>query len=125
MYLSAASMISFLVLPFSFSSRLMRVTAAPSPIATAKIGSMARDMMYVGGAIFLLGGSRFAIVFGECKERSDSDRPSSLQPRPERKRGALSVSLDMNGATVLLTGHSSPTRRANGGADKTEVPREP
>lgn len=49
-------MISFVVLPFSFSSRLMRVTAAPIPIATAKMGSMTREMMYVGGAIVLFGG---------------------------------------------------------------------
>lgn len=38
-------MVSLFVLPFSFSSRLMRDTAAATPMATAKMGSIAREMM--------------------------------------------------------------------------------
>lgn len=38
-------MVSLFVLPFSLSSRVMRDTAAPTPMTTAKIGSIAREMM--------------------------------------------------------------------------------
>ena len=44
-YRRAASIVSRVVLPFSFSSRLMRNAAAETPINTAKIGSATREMM--------------------------------------------------------------------------------
>ena len=40
-----------MVFPFSFSSRLILIAAAPSPITRAKIGSPTLEMIYVGGAI--------------------------------------------------------------------------
>ncbi|KAF4980617.1 hypothetical protein FZEAL_3430 [Fusarium zealandicum] len=44
-YLRPASMVCWVVRPLSFSSRLIRVTAAERPITTAKIGSATREMI--------------------------------------------------------------------------------
>ncbi len=46
-----AAMLSLVVLPFSFSSRLILITAADKPIATANMGSATREMMYAGAGI--------------------------------------------------------------------------
>lgn len=53
-YRSPASIVSFVVLPLAFSSRLILVAAADSPIKTAKIGSATREMMYVGAGIIAM-----------------------------------------------------------------------
>lgn len=50
-YLKPESTVWDVVLPFSFSSRLIRVAAAESPMNTAKIGSATLEMMYVGAGI--------------------------------------------------------------------------
>lgn len=50
-YRRPASIVSFVVFPLAFSSRLILVAAADSPIRTAKMGSATREMMYVGAAI--------------------------------------------------------------------------
>lgn len=51
------------VLPFSFSSRLILVAAAESPINTAKIGSATLEIMYVGAGILAVEISGTAGVF--------------------------------------------------------------
>lgn len=50
-YRSPASMVSLPVRPCVFSSRLMRVTVALTPMKTAKIGSATLEMIYVGAGI--------------------------------------------------------------------------
>lgn len=50
-YLKPESTVWEVVLPFSFSSRLILVAAAESPINTAKIGSATLEMMYAGAGI--------------------------------------------------------------------------
>lgn len=50
-YRRPASMVCCELRPSSFSSRLMRVVAAPRPMTTAKIGSATLEMMYVGDGI--------------------------------------------------------------------------
>lgn len=53
-YRRPASIISLVVFPFSFSSRLILVAAAARPMATAKMGSATRDIMKAGADIFQL-----------------------------------------------------------------------
>lgn len=50
-YLKAEWIVSCMLLPFSFSSLLIRVIAAEIPIKTAKIGSATLEMRYVGGIL--------------------------------------------------------------------------
>jgi hypothetical protein len=50
-YLKPASTVCCVVCPSSFSSRLMRVAAAESPMNSAKMGSATREIRYVGGGI--------------------------------------------------------------------------
>jgi hypothetical protein len=44
-------MVSSVLLPLAFSSRLILVAAAESPIKRAKMGSATREIMYVGAGI--------------------------------------------------------------------------
>lgn len=59
-YRSPASIVSLVVFPLLFSSRLIRVTAAETPMTTAKMGSATLEMMYVGAGIFSRLASRCA-----------------------------------------------------------------
>ncbi len=52
-YRRAASIISAVVVPFSFSSRLILVAAADRPMNTAKMGSATLEMIYAGAGIIL------------------------------------------------------------------------
>ena len=100
-------MVWLVVLPFSFSSRLMRVTAAPSPMATAKMGSIAREMMYVGGAILLFGVARRQLA-RKGRVKSDSVPSVDLQPRPEESEiGALEGRRELLASLQDRTGHKT------------------
>lgn len=44
-------MVSFVVFPLAFSSRLIRVTAADTPMKTAKMGSATLEMIYAGAGM--------------------------------------------------------------------------
>jgi len=50
-YRQAASSVSFVLRPASFSSRLMRVAAAETPMKSAKRGSRLREMRWAGADI--------------------------------------------------------------------------
>jgi hypothetical protein len=52
-YLNPASMVSFVLRPRSFSSRLMRVAAAERPMKRANTGSAALDMRYTGAGMLM------------------------------------------------------------------------
>lgn len=62
-YLNPESTVWEVVLPFSFSSRLILVAAAESPINKAKIGSATLEIMYVGAGILTIEISGTAGVF--------------------------------------------------------------
>jgi len=51
-YLSPVSIVCAVLLPFSFSSRLIRMPAAESPMKRAKRGSRVRVRMCVGGILW-------------------------------------------------------------------------
>lgn len=52
--LRAAVRVSCVLLSSCFSSRLILVAAADSPMKTAKIGSAALEMMYVGAGMLIV-----------------------------------------------------------------------
>jgi hypothetical protein len=49
-YLNPASIVSFVVLPSSFSSLFIRIAAAETPMKSAKMGSVILEIRYGGGA---------------------------------------------------------------------------
>ena len=53
-YLNPASMVSFVLRPRSFSSRLIRVAAAERPMKRANTGSATLDMRYTGAGMLMI-----------------------------------------------------------------------
>jgi len=82
-YLNPASIVSFVECPSSFSSRLIRVTAAERPMKTAKRGSPILEMRWAGGGItvFLIGPDGLMIDKGSSKSEGYWSWRSGLNDR--------------------------------------------
>ena len=67
-YRQRASNVSFGALPFSFSSLLIRIAAADTPMKTENIGSATREMINAGAAM----------VGRECEDGMEQPMPMIL-----------------------------------------------
>jgi hypothetical protein len=61
-HLKPASIVSFVLWPSSFSSRLIRVAAADKPMNSANIGSATLEMRCVGEGIVTVLGACFEVL---------------------------------------------------------------